>query len=56
MISYLGLQQFRVIPFEIRTLKKSHTEKWRTRRIVYNKAISNMYTTPLSLFVPSAPP
>ena len=35
----LGLQQFGVIPFEIRTLKKGHTEKWRTRRIVYNKAI-----------------
>ena len=28
-----------MIPFEIRTLKKGHTEKWRTRRIVYNKAI-----------------
>ena len=25
--------------FEIRTLKKRHTEKWRTQRIVYNKAI-----------------
>ena len=35
----LGLQQFGVIPFEIRTLKKRHTEKWRARRIVYNKAI-----------------
>ena len=34
-----GLQQFGVIPFEIRTLKKRHTEKWRARRIVYNKAI-----------------
>ena len=34
-----GLQQFGVIPFEIRTLKKGHTEKWRARRIVYNKAI-----------------
>ena len=27
------------LPFEIRTLKKRHTEKWRARRIVYNKAI-----------------
>ena len=36
---FLGLQQFGVIPFEIRTLKKRHTEKWRARRIVYNKAI-----------------
>ena len=36
----LGLQQFGVIPFEIRTLKKRHTEKWRVRRIVYNKAIA----------------
>ena len=35
----MGLQQFGVIPFEIRTLKKAHTEKWRARRIVYNKAI-----------------
>ena len=35
----LGLQQFGVIPFEIRTLKKRHTEKWRARRIVYKKAI-----------------
>ena len=35
----LGLQQFGVIPFEIRTLKKPHTEKRRTRRIVYYKAI-----------------
>ena len=39
LIYYLGLQQFGVIPFEIRTLKKRHTEKWRARRIVYNKAI-----------------
>ena len=36
---FLGIQQFGVIPFEIRTLKKRHTEKWRARRIVYNKAI-----------------
>ena len=35
----MGLQQFGVIPFEIRTLKKRHTEKWRVRRIIYNKAI-----------------
>ena len=35
----MGLQQFGVIPFEIRTLKKRHTEKWRAWRIVYNKAI-----------------
>ena len=28
-----------MIPFEIRTLKKRHTEKWRARRIVYYKAI-----------------
>ena len=34
-----GLPEFGVIPFEIRTLKKRHTEKWRARRIVYNKAI-----------------
>ena len=31
-ISDRGLQQFGVIPFEIRTLKKRHTEKWRTQR------------------------
>ena len=36
---YLVLPKYGVIPFEIRTLKKGHTEKWRTRRIVYNKAI-----------------
>ena len=35
----MGLQQFGVIPFEIRPQKKPHTEKRRTRRIVYNKAI-----------------
>ena len=40
----LGLQQFGVIPFEIRTLKKRHTEKWRARRIVYNKAIVDTET------------
>ena len=28
-----GLQQFGVIPFEIRTLKKHHTEKWRVQRL-----------------------
>ena len=28
----LGLQQLGVIPFEIRTLKKCHTEKWRSQR------------------------
>ena len=28
----LGLQQFGVIPFEIKTLKKGHTEKWRAQR------------------------
>ena len=33
------LQQFGVIPFEIRTLKIGHTEQRRTQRIVYNKAI-----------------
>ena len=97
--SLKGLRQFGVIPFEIRTLKKDHTEQRRTRRFyiaaivrhrgtigawrnrgylrvfinvfVYfitkqwfarflktfiTKAISNTYTTPLSLFVPSAPP
>ena len=27
-----GLQQFGVIPFEIKTLKKGHTEKWRAQR------------------------
>lgn len=32
-------QQFGVIPFDIRTLKKRHTEKWRARKIAYNKAI-----------------
>ena len=96
----MALQQFEVIPFEIRTLKKPHTEKRRIRRIVYykaicwhrgtvgawrhrgylrvllilwstslqssglqdflktfiTKAISNTYTTALSLFVPLAPP
>ena len=36
---YLGASAIWVIPFEIRTLKKPHTEKRRTRRIVYNKAI-----------------
>ena len=35
----MGLQQFGVIPFEIRTLKKPHTEKRRTRRIIKYKAI-----------------
>ena len=35
----MGLQQLGVIPFEIRNLKKRYTEKWRTQRIVYNKAI-----------------
>ena len=34
-----GLQQSGVIPFEIRTLKKPHTEKRRIWRIIYNKAI-----------------
>ena len=29
---FLDLQQFGVIPFEIRTLKKGHTEKWRSQR------------------------
>ena len=29
---FLDLQQFGVIPFEIRTLKKGHTEKWRAQR------------------------
>ena len=95
----LVLQQFGVIPFEIRTLKKHHTEQRRTRRFYITvivrhrgtvgawrnrgylrvllmffllhykaqwfarflktfitKVISNTYTTPLSLFVPSAPP
>ena len=28
----MGLQQFGVIPFEIRTLKKGHTEQRRTQR------------------------
>ena len=95
----MGLQQFGVIPFEIRTLKIGHTEQRRTQRFYIaaivrhrgtvgawssreylrvlliflstslqssglqdylktfiTKAISNMYTTALSLFVPSAPP
>ena len=30
--SFLGLPQFGVIPFEIRTLKKGHTEQRRTQR------------------------
>lgn len=30
--SFLGLPQFGVIPFEIRTLKKGHTERGRTQR------------------------
>ena len=103
-VLYKGLQQFGVIPFEIRTLKIGHTEQRRTQRFyivaivrhrgtvgawrnrgylrvlfmflstslqssglqdflkrlfVYSfitKVISNMYTTSLSLFVPSAPP
>ena len=97
--SLKGLQQFGVIPFEIKALVYCHTEQRRTRRFyiaaivrhrgtigawrnrgylrvfinvfVYfitkqwfarflktfiTKAISNMYTTSLSLFVPSAPP
>ena len=29
---FMGLQQFGVTPFEIRTLKKPHTEKWRAQR------------------------
>ena len=29
---FMGLQQFGVPPFEIRTLKKPHTEKWRAQR------------------------
>ena len=37
--SFFCLPQLGVIPFEIRTLKKGHTEKWRARRILYNKAI-----------------
>ncbi len=32
IVIFLGIQQFGVIPFEIKTLKKRHTEKWRTRR------------------------
>ena len=28
----MSLQQFGVIPFDIRTLKKGHTEKWRAQR------------------------
>ena len=94
-----GLQQFGVIPFEIRSLKIGHTEQRRTQRfyivaivrhrgtvgawrnrgylrvlfmflstslqkqwfarflkMFITKVISNMYTTALSLFVPSAPP
>ena len=31
IVIFLGLQQFGVIPFEIRTLKKGHTEKWRVQ-------------------------
>ena len=30
--SFLGLPQFGVIPFEIRTLKKGHTERGRSQR------------------------
>ena len=95
----MGLQQFGVIPFEIRTLKIGHTEQrraqrfyiaeivrhrgtvgaWRNRgdlrvllilwstslqssglqdylKTFITRAISNTYTTALSLFVPSAPP
>ena len=32
IVIFLGLQQFGVIPFEIRTLKKGHIEKWRAQR------------------------
>ncbi len=96
---YLVLPKYGVIPFEIRTLKKGHTEArraqrfykaeivrhrgtvgaWRNRgclrvllmffvyfitkqwfarflKMIITKVISNMYTTSLSLFVPSAPP
>ena len=99
IVIFLGLQQFGVIPFEIRSLKIGHTEQRRTQRFYivaivrhrgtvgawrnrgclrvllmffvyfitkqwfarslktfFTKAISNTYTTPLSLFVPSAPP
>ena len=95
----MGLQQFGVISFEIRTLMYCHTEQRRTQRFYIaeivrhrgtvgawrnrgylrvllilwstslqssglqdylktfiTKAISNTYTTALSLFVPSAPP
>ena len=95
----MSLQQFGVIAFEIRTLKKRHTEQrrirrfyiaeiirhrgavgaWRNREYLrvllilwstslqssglqdflkrfFTKAISNTYTTPLSLFMPLAPP
>ena len=39
IVIFLGLQQFGVIPFEIRTLKIGHTEQRRTQRRVYNKVI-----------------
>ena len=35
---YLVLPKYGVIPFEIRTLKKGHTEKWRAQRF-YNAEI-----------------
>ena len=59
-----------VLPFEIRSLKIGHTEQRRAQRfyivaivrfarflkMFITKVISNTYTPPLSLFVPSAPP
>ena len=40
----MGLQQFGVIPFEIRTLKKRHTEKWRARRFYIAEIVRNRGT------------
>ena len=40
----MGLQQFGVIPFEIRTLKKRHTEKWRGRRFYIAEIVRNRGT------------
>ena len=43
-ISFLVLQQFGVIPFEIRTLRKGHTEQRRTRRFYIAEIIRHRGT------------
>ena len=43
-IFYLGLQQCGVIPFEIRTLKKRHTEQRRTQRFYIAEVVRHRGT------------